>query len=217
MKSNLLYMQQLNLFKDLPKNKLVELNNLMKDKDYDKNTEILDYKDINKVYILKKGRVLFYNLTPNGKKTVINALEPGCFFGNVVEDMENEYFAQTSEESTVCTVDKIEFFKFASNCPTFAIKLVTAMFDKLSDAEYKISILSSDTALEKFKKLLRFLARKEGIKENGKTKINRIFTHEELADMIGVSRQTTTEIINDLERKGIISRNNKYIFINSKI
>lgn len=210
-------MQQLNLFKDLPKDKLIELNNLMVDRHYDKNSEIKDYKDLNKVYILKKGRVIFYNLTPNGKKTIINALEPGCFFGNVVEDMENEYFAQTSEDSTVCTINKEEFFKFASNCPTFAIKLVSAMFDKLSDAEYKISILSSDTALEKFKKLLRFLARKEGIKEKGKTKINRIFTHEELSDMIGVSRQTTTEIINALERKGTISRENKFIYINNKI
>jgi len=41
--------------------------------------------------------------------------------------------------------------------------------------------------------------------------ISEKFTHEELAQMLGISRQTVTTLINQLEKKGLISRKGKSI------
>lgn len=214
--SKLWYLQQLNLFKDLGREALKELDQLVLEKECPINTEI-DISKTDILYILKKGKVTIYNITPKGKKVIINTLEPGSLFGNLQDDLGEDIFATATEDSLVCSINKEQFFDFASNYSSFSRKLISLMFTNLSETEYKISILGADNAMAGFVKLLKMLAKKYGVLKGKKIKINRKFTHEQLADMMNITRQTATEIINKMEKQRLIKREDKHILVGKEV
>ena len=78
-----------------------------------------------------------------------------------------------------------------------------------------MSSVATDNAFGRIVKLLLSLGKK---KSQDSMEISEKFTHEELSQMLGISRQTVSTIINQLERKGLIIRMQKTLqFIPSQL
>lgn len=123
----------------------------------------------------------------------------------------SEHFVEATTNSFVCVVPKQVFFDMVSKNPAIANTLVKELFSKVIESEKQVAALASDNLVTKVKNLLLRLAKKHGEIKDDKVTITTKFTHEELADMIGVSRPTMTELLNRLERAGIIKREGKII------
>jgi len=95
-----------------------------------------------------------------------------------------------------------------------ANSLVKELFSKVIESEKQIAALASDNLLLKLKNLLVRLAKKYGEEKDGGITISTKFTHEQLAEMIGISRPTMTELLNKLEKQGFIKREGKRISFN---
>ncbi|MBI2314452.1 Crp/Fnr family transcriptional regulator [Candidatus Daviesbacteria bacterium] len=211
MNRKLWYLKQLNLFKELPEKEIKIISERFAEKEYSKRQVIFEPQDRNKVFILKKGRVEIYEITPDGKKIIIDILEPGNVFGDLGINEPNEYFVEATTNSFVCVMGKDEFISMVINNQKIASFLIKELFTKVVESEKQIAALASDNLLIKVKNLLLRLAKKYGEQKENKIIINSKFTHEKLAEMIGVSRQTMTEMLNKLERQGIVQRKNKII------
>lgn len=214
MNQKIFYLKQLNLFKTLPQSQVEYISNKLTMKKYGKRQVLFEPEDKNKVFILKHGRVEIYNLTSDGKKIVVDVLGPGSVFGDLGINEVNEQFIEATIDSLVCVIEKQKFFDMVSKNPALANALVKELFSKIIEAEKQVAALASDNLLTKLKNLLSRLARKYGEERDGEITISAKFTHEQLAEMIGISRPTMTELLNRLEKQGFIRRGGKLISYN---
>lgn len=214
MNQKLFYLTKLNLFKTLPKNHVEYISNKLTMKKYGKRQVLFEPEDKNKVFILKNGRVEIYQLTSEGKKIVIDVLGPGSVFGDLGTSEPNEQFIEATTDSLVCVIGKDQFFDMVTKIPQLANSLVKELFSKVIESEKQIAALASDNLFLKLKNLLARLSKKYGEQRNGEITISAKFTHEQLAEMIGISRPTMTELLNKLGKQGFIRRNGKLISYN---
>ena len=84
-----------------------------------------------------------------------------------------------------------------------------SLFNRLLNMGKRLSSLAADNAFQKVLKLLLSLGKQRQAEDY--VVFTDKFTHEELSQMLGVSRQTVTTLINQMEKKGLISRSGKSI------
>ena len=208
MNKKLWYIQQLDLFKGLAKEKLQNIESLFAMKEYCKREVIFEPGDKDKVFIVKTGQVELYQLSPSGKKVIIERLLPGSLFGDLGTEGESEVFVEATTDSYVCSLDKDTFFSIVSHHSELSEKLMKQLFNRLTQVEKRMSSVASDSAFQRIVKLLLNLGKK---KSDDSMEVSEKFTHEELSQMLGISRQTVTTLINQLEKKGLIKRTGKSI------
>lgn len=208
MSKKLWYIQQLDLFKGLAKDKLQKIESLFAMKEYCRREVIFEPGDRDKVFIVKTGQVELYQLTPSGKKIIIERLLPGSFFGDLGAEGKAETFVEATTDSYVCSLNKDKFFAMVSKYPELSEKLMKQLFQRLIQVEKRMSSVAADNAFQRIVKLLLNLGKKNS---DDSMEVSEKFTHEELSQMLGISRQTVTTLINQLERKGLIKRTGKSI------
>lgn len=209
-------LKQLNLFKTLPEKEVEFISEHFAAKQYGKRQVIFEPEDKDKVFILKSGKVEIYELTRDGKKIIVDVLGPGDVFGDLGIGESSEHFVEATTDSFVCMMGKQQFFDMVSKVPQVANILVKELFSKVAESEKHIAALASDNLLVKVKNLLLRLAKKHGEIKNERVVITTKFTHEQLADMVGISRPTMTELLNKFEHQGIIKRESKIISYNAQ-
>lgn len=208
MDKKLWYIQQLDLFKGLAKDKLHKIESLFAMKEYGKKEVIFEPGDKDKVFLVKTGQVELYQLTPAGKKTIIERLRPGSLFGDLGSEGSSEVFVEATIDSYVCSLKRDNFFALIAQHPDLSEKLMKQLFNRLLLVEKRMSSVAADNAFQRLVKLLLSLGRQ---KSENYMEISDKFTHEELAQMLGISRQTVTTLINQLEKKGLIKRSQKML------
>lgn len=211
MNRKLWYLKQLNLFKSLSQKELENLGGHLISKEYGKRQVILEPVDKDKIFILKSGKVEIYEITPDGKKIIVDVLAPGNVFGDLGLDEMNETFVEATTDSFVCMMSKNDFFQMVSQNPQIAYPLIRELFAKTVEAKKQVASLASNNILTKIKDLLYRLSKRYGEKLNNRVVITTKFTHEQLAQMLGISRPTMTELLNRLEQEGVIKREGKII------
>lgn len=215
MNKRLWYLQQIDLFADLAAEKLHQIESLFTMREYCKQEVIFEPGDKDKVFIVKTGQVELYQLNLTGKKVIIERLLPGSIFGDLGTEQESEMFVEATTDSCVCSLNKDKFFVLVSRHSDLSEKLMKQLFHRLLQVEKRMSSVATDSAFQRFVKLLLNLGKK---KSQEYMEISEKFTHEELSQMLGISRQTVSTIINQLEKKGLIKRLNKTLkFIPSQL
>lgn len=205
------YLKQLNLFKTLPEKEIDVISAHSIDKEYSKHQVLFEPLDRDKVFILKTGKVEIYELTRDGKKIIVDVLGSGDVFGDLGIQETSEHFIEATTDSFVCVMNKNDFFEMVSRNPQVANTLVKELFTKVIESEKQVAALASDNLVTKVKNLLIRLAKRHGERKEDLVAITTKFTHEQLADMIGISRPTMTELLNKLEKSGVIKREGKII------
>jgi len=211
MNDKIWYLQQLSLFKSLPKKKLKQVESLFFMKHYIKREVIFEPGDHDKVFIVKTGEVELYRLNRDGKKAIIERLLPGSFFGDLGTQGPIDLFVEARNDSYVCSLNRDKFFSLVSQYPDLSEKLMKQLFERLMHVEKRMSSIASDNVLQRFIQLLLSLGKE---KTSDIVEVPEKLTHEEIAQMLGTSRQTITKLLNELERKGLIKRVKKNLQFN---
>lgn len=211
MNDKIWYLQQLYLFKNVPKGKLAQVESIFSMKHYAKREVIFEPGDHDKVFIVKTGEVELYRLNTAGKKVIIERLLPGSFFGDLGTQGPIDLFVEARSDSYVCSLNRDKFFSLVSQYPDLSEKLMKQLFERLMHVEKRMSSIASDNVLQRFVQLLLSLG-KEKTKDT--VEIPEKLTHEEIAQMLGTSRQTITKLLNELERKELIKRVKKTLQFN---
>jgi CRP/FNR family transcriptional regulator len=211
MANKLWYIQQLDLFKGVAHEKLNQIEMMFAMREYCKREVIFKPGDRDKVFIVKTGQVELYQLSSSGKRIIIEQLLPGSIFGDFGVEGESELFVEATTNSYVCSLQKDKFFTLVSLNPELSEKLMKQLFQRLIHVEKRMSSVASDNAFQKIIKLFLSLGRK---KTDHLMELPNKLTHDELSQMLGISRQTVTTLINQLEKKGLILRTGKAIAFN---
>lgn len=162
------------------------------------------------LFLLKSGRVQLYRLSPEGKKLVVAVLEPGAVFGemSIVGQGMHNTFAEAIDECLICVMSRVDVERLLINKPQVALRFMESMARRLQDAEEKLEDLAFKSIPSRLAGLLVRLAGSE----NGRDDVVG-YTHQDMAEMLGTYRETTTQTLNEFKNQGWIDIGRKKIRI----
>jgi CRP/FNR family transcriptional regulator, cyclic AMP receptor protein len=160
----------------------------------------------NHVFILRQGRVKLSVLAESGKEIAIDIIQPGEIFGEfaLVDEAPRSNMAQALDDILVWVVAKHDFTHLLSSQPKLALSYIRLVGDRRRRMEKKLSDITSKAVSARVCELLHEISTSAAEVETGATDYLVPLTHHDVASLIGAARQTTTTILNDLERRGII-------------
>lgn len=166
------------------------------------------------VYLLCSGRVKVARVSDQGREVTLYLVEPGQLFGEeALSESGTPYgvMAETLDDSLVCAFRRSDFLEAYQNAPAASLDLVRVVNDRRAMAESKIAdLVFLDVPKRLAKLLLRLYDRAE---RRGDGLISSKYTHQELANLIGSTRETTTLILNEFRRQGRIEFSGRKIII----
>jgi CRP/FNR family transcriptional regulator len=170
------------------------------------------------VYFLIRGRVKIYQYSPQGRVVILWFCFPGEIFGlaEVVRGGGRVVNAQACETSEVLAVSQERFREFIATHPGAALLSMEVLSSRLRIlGEILVNLVSDDVNTRIAKLILRLSAR-YGTRVGKDIFLNIPLTHQEIADMVGTSRQTVTAALSALKRQGALSIDNHCIHIESE-
>ncbi|MFN3432563.1 MAG: Crp/Fnr family transcriptional regulator, partial [Candidatus Sericytochromatia bacterium] len=169
------------------------------------------------LYILKSGRVKISKITEDGREKTLALMQPGEFFGEmaIFDEQPRSATAEVlDEQAVVFTLAKRDFERLIIEHPTIALKIMRDMTRRIRQVNQQVEDLAFKDVHERVASTLKNLAEVEGRPIGSKVLINLKMTHQDLANMVGSSRETVTRALNRLQDEGIISISHQQITIN---
>ncbi|TCP52422.1 CRP/FNR family transcriptional regulator [Tumebacillus sp. BK434] len=210
------YLGQYDLFKDLTEDELDMLGRGSQPTVIPKREYIFTPDDPgNQVYMLKSGRVRISRLSETGKHFTLVILEPGDVFGEnaLFADEPRRNFAEVLDDAQICAIDKKEFEKIAMRNPSVSLKLAQIVEHRLNEAQEQIEHLVFYDVQTRLARLLLKLADIHGERVDGGVQIGIKLTHEDIASLIGSTRETTSKILNEFKANGWIDVKKRHIIL----
>lgn len=159
------------------------------------------------IYIMCSGRAKLTTSSTEGKVLIVKLAEPGEVLGASATILGKPYevSAETLEPSQVNFIKRDDFLRFLNTYPEASMHTVQQLSEKYHAAQREIRSLGlSQTTGEKLAKLLLDWCEKDGEPTAKGVRLKVLLTHEEIAQMIGTTRETVTRLLSDLKRKKIL-------------
>ena len=158
------------------------------------------------LYILKEGRVQLYRLSAEGRKLVIATLEPGTIFGEMSMIGQGMYdaFAEAAEPCTICVMSRRDVDALIRGKPQIALRLLELVAVRMQELETQLEdIAFRSVPVRLATLLLRLAGDSKGAAPTAATVGD--LTHQDLADMLGVYRETVTTALDNFRNNDIIA------------
>jgi CRP/FNR family transcriptional regulator len=220
-RNKILCISNIDIFKNISSKAKEKIAPVATFKDYSAGQTIFTpYETEEKIYLVEKGGVEVYQLSTDGKKVIIDKVTPGGIFGNIslAPNLKTKVtdFAEATEDTCLCEINKSDFLKILQEIPEVAMNVIIDLSNKLNEAESRIRDLAlGNVSVRLMNELLR-LSRKQGTETKERIRINNRYTHEELAELIGASRETVTRALGELKQKKFIEIDRKRRIIVNK-
>ena len=210
-KTKLWYLAQVNLFRDLPEDILKQIAETSNMRSFEKGRYILTPHDEGElIYFLKEGEVEVYESTAEGKKMIIDILKPGDIFGyeSIASDSGDavrEQFIKANKDVVLCIMPKSDFLALLEKKPELALRMIRELSGRLATTESRLRAAAFSNSETRVLQELERLYVQYGEEKEGKRMLTRKFTHEELANLVGTTRETVTRTLARLEKAGRVS------------
>lgn len=158
------------------------------------------------VYILRQGRVKLSVLSESGKEIAIDIIQPGEIFGEfaLIDESPRSNMAQALDDMLMWVFPKRDFMHLLASQPKLALSYIRLVGDRRRRMEKKLSDITSKAVSGRVCELLHELSTSACEVDPAASDYLVPLTHHDVASLIGAARQTTTTVLNDLERRGII-------------
>ena len=158
------------------------------------------------VYLLCSGRVKIARVSDQGREVTLYLIDSAQIFGEAALAEAGEAYgvmAETLEDSQVCAFRRSDFLEAFQPSAPATLELLRLVNERRALAESKIAdLVFLDVPKRLAKLLLRLYDQANGKRSDGL--IAAKYTHQELANMIGSTRETTTLVLNEFKRRGTI-------------
>lgn len=170
------------------------------------------------VMVLESGLVKVYGITTAGDQRTVTLLSAGDIFPvECVFDKSRVclYYYEALTDCTVLSLPKAEFAAALENKPELKDQVFQAYMAHYTSATMHIYALEHSHAHEKLVYILQYLVARFGEKQpDGLTKIALRLSHQDIAEMVGLTRETTAVELHRLKDKGLIDYQRFSYFVN---
>ncbi|WP_233549989.1 Crp/Fnr family transcriptional regulator [Flavobacterium sp. 120] len=172
--------------------------------------------DLPRIFLLKKGNIKIVAVDEDGNETIKDIIQKGDLFGELTleaDSQSNEYAKVLSDDVAICSFLMSDFEDLLLRNPSLALSYTKFVGLKMKRIKNSYSNLISKDAKTRLFQFLKDWAEKEGKKIEDKVVIENYLTQNDIAQIICTSRQTATQLLNEMETNGTIIYSRKEIII----
>ena len=215
------FLRSIPLFRSLTDEELIGISNKVIIREFSKNEIILQEEDTNDfMYVILLGKVKVVKATEEGKEIILAMHGSEEFFGEVslIDGKTSPATVTATENSLVAIISKHDFYSLLLTQRKELDTLLQILCGRLRESWKRIHILNSKNAIQRVKMLLIILSYNNGEKTPEGVVINHKLTHQDIADMAGLTRETVTRVLDRLQKDGEIEvLKNKLIRLNTSL
>jgi CRP/FNR family transcriptional regulator len=171
------------------------------------------------IFILCQGRVKLSLGSEKGKVLIRRVANPGEVIGlsAVVCKKPYEWTAEAIDHCCIGFIRRDEYLCFLQEHNEVALRIAEKLSDKYRDSCDELRRLApSRSAGDRLAKLLLEMSAASGATENRYPRVEMLLTQEEMAQMIGISRETVTRLISEMRKQHIVETRGSTLVIRNK-
>ena len=172
--------------------------------------------DVPRIFLLKKGNIKIVEIDEDGYETIKDIIQKGDLFGELTLENDknsNEYAKALTDEVAICSFLLSDFENLMLQYPNLALTYTKFVGLKMKRIKNNYSNLMNKDAKTRLFTFIKEWAEKEGKKDGNKVTLENYLTQADIAQIIGTSRQTATQLLNEMEEKQLIFYTRKEILI----
>jgi CRP/FNR family cyclic AMP-dependent transcriptional regulator len=169
-----------------------------------------------RIHIVKKGRVRMYRMSPDGKQLTLDIYEKGTILGDMGllgQDRVPEAYAEAIDDGVICTISPDQLHRLIERYPVIGLNIIRHLSRRLQAAERELEAMAYQRVDQRLARRLLDLAQRFGVSTERGTLIEARLTQQELAEMIGTTRETLAHTMSDFRRRGLLDSANQSVVI----
>ena len=200
---SLVVLRNVPLFAGLDENELDKLSKVAGRKRVERGAFVVRAGDsTDSLYILLSGRAKVTNSDEEGREIILAWLGPSEFFGEMglIDSRPRSASVIAVEPCELLNIGRDAFHRCMQDNFQVAQKLMQILVRRLREADRKIESLA---LLDVYGRVARLLL-DMSVEEDGKRIVKKKITKQDMARMIGASREMVSKVMRDLELSGYI-------------
>ncbi len=185
-------------------------------KTYPKHSIVMNEGDLSDtLYIILSGKVKVYVSEADGREVTLSILGPGKFFGELalIDESPRSASVSTLETTSLSLVSKAAFEQCIKKDPEIALKLMRVLAQRIRSLTDSVKNLALLDVYGRVARLLENLA----VSKNDVQVIEQRLTHQDIANMVGASREMISRIMKELMTGNYIEFKEKQITLLKKL
>lgn len=170
------------------------------------------------LFILCAGHVKLSTSASDGKTLILRISEPGDLLGlpATISGRAYEVTADVIEPTQANFISRADFMKFLSDYGEAAVRVAQELSETYQTAFAEMRTIGLSHSVRE--KLARFILdwSAHHPSDNGSVKFNLTLTHEEIAQMIGASRETVTRVFAEFKKRGLLQIRGSSVMLKDK-
>ncbi len=214
--------KEINLLKNVPifsclhDHELEHLSQIASEKSYPPNVTLLHENDVtDSLYIILSGQVKTTKNDGSGKEIILSIFGPGEYFGEMafIDGAPRSASVVAREQTHVWIFSRKDLGQLMENHPGIVFSLLQGLIERLRETNEKVENLAFRDV---YGRIARFFMQL-GVQDQEKLIIGERLTHQDIANMIGSSREMVSKILKELISGGYITIDNKMITIHKNL
>ncbi|NLL19058.1 MAG: Crp/Fnr family transcriptional regulator [Clostridia bacterium] len=213
------YLRRIFVFDSLTDDELAKIAAIVRMKEYKRNTVIFrEGEEGEGLFFVIKGKIKLSKLSEEGKEKILHFCSEGDVFAEILLFDGGVYpaTAETLENSEIGLIRHADMERVLYENSGITVKFLKVMAKRLREAQFHIRDLAFKDAYSRLASTLLNLSAEYGRQTAGADYVGISLNQQELANVIGTSRETVARIIGDWRRDGIIAVHKKEIIIKDK-
>jgi CRP/FNR family transcriptional regulator, cyclic AMP receptor protein len=196
--SEAIYLKQVSIFKGLNDQEVHDLISVAKKRTFRTGEVIFHRDDPGQIlYIIKEGKVKICLISPDGQEISLVVFGKGEYFGEfaLLDGLPRSADAIALEKVECYTLQRNDFHNAIMKNPRIAIQIMEVLCERLRRTDQQVEDLIVLDVYGRVAKKLLELAETHGIKHENGILINVRLTQQELAAMVGASRESVNKVL----------------------
>jgi CRP-like cAMP-binding protein len=171
------------------------------------------------VLVLVSGRVKIKGLTPEGREAILAFIDEGELFGELalLDGQPRQEFAEAVEDCEVLLIPREDLVELMESRPDLALSVTKLIGLRRLRVESRLRDLLFLSSRDRMARILLELAGPFGAPAGKGRALRLPLTHQDLANLIGVSRETATIALGQLQAEGLIAVQRRRIVIHDLV
>ena len=174
---------------------------------------------INKVYLVSKGKVKVVYYTEEGNEIIKAILTKGELFGEKAllgDQAQNEQAIALTDNTQLCPVSLDKMYELMRDNGRFSLEISKIISFRLKKTERRLERLLFKDAKTRLLEFIQDLIEEQSDPAKDAVEINHYYTQNDIANLIGTTRETVTKLLNQFKQEGILEYSRKTITIYNK-
>jgi CRP/FNR family cyclic AMP-dependent transcriptional regulator len=171
-----------------------------------------------RLYIIVSGKVKIGRCSPDGREKLLTIIMgPSDMFGelSILDPAPRTSSATAITDLCAVSIDREALRAWIADRPEITERLLRLMARRLRRTNDNVADLISIDAPGRVAKQLLQLAQRFGTQEDGALRVTHDLTQEEIAQLVGASRETVNKVLGDFAHRGWITLEGKSVLISN--